>query len=258
MTGDRLLSAADEIALAKRIERGDLRAKNELIERNMRLVFALARRYGGPGVPFDDLVQEGMVGLIRAAEKFDYRRGLKFSTYAVWWIRRSLMNALDAARTIRIPTSATHQLAAIHAAEAELQRTGPGSPSSEAIADRTGLGVATVRTLREAGRVTTSLDEVIGEDATPLGDLIADPDGVDAWQHAATEECRRQVCSMLRLLPQRHREVLMRRYGLAGGHAQTHGEISAWLGLGEERSRQLEREGLHRLRELGGGRERAA
>jgi RNA polymerase primary sigma factor len=258
MTGDRLLTAADEIRLAKRIERGDLRAKDELIERNMRLVFALARKYGGPGLPFDDMVQEGMVGLIRAAEKFDYRRGLKFSTYAVWWIRRSLMNALGASRAIRIPASAAQQLAAIHAAGAELQRTDPRSPSLEAIAERTGLGVGTVRALRGAARVTASLDEVVGEDATPLGELIADPDGADAWQHADTEEGRRQVGSMLRLLPERHRQVLIRRYGLAGEHAQTYGEIGAWLGVGEERTRQLEREGLHRLRELGGGRELAA
>ena len=116
-----LLTAVEEVRLAKRIERGDLRAKDEMIERNLRLIFALARRYAGRGVPLEDLVQEGTIGLVRAVEKFDYRRDLRFSRYAVWWIRRSLIDALSAARTIRIPSSAGRQLAAIHRAEAELQ-----------------------------------------------------------------------------------------------------------------------------------------
>jgi RNA polymerase primary sigma factor len=256
--GHRLLTAADEIRLAKRIERGDIRAKDELIESNMRLVFALARRHGGGGVPFDDLVQEGMVGLIRAAEKFDHRRGLKFSTYAFCWIRRSLADAISGARAIRIPASAGHQIAAIHAAEADLQQIDSRLPSAEAIAERTGLGVHSVRALRGAARVTTSLDEVVGGDGTPLGELIADRGGVDAWQHTDADETRRQVWSMLRLLPERHREILLRRYGLRGDGAQTHAQIGAWLGVGAERIRQLEREGLHRLRELGHGRELAA
>jgi RNA polymerase primary sigma factor len=254
----RLLTGAEEIGLAKRIERGDAGAKTEMIECNLRLVFSVAARYRGRGVPFEDLVQEGTMGLGRAVERFDHRRGLKFSTYAVWWIRRSLMDALSGARAIRIPAAARQQLAAIHRAETELQRLHRGAPTADDIADRAGLSVRRVRTLLDAARVTASLDEPIGEDGTPLGELIADRDGDSAWQRTAERETRRQVWSMLRVLPDRHRELILRRYGFRNSPAQTHQEIGAWLGVGEERSRQLERQALHRLRELGGGGRRAA
>jgi RNA polymerase primary sigma factor len=253
-----LLTAADEVRLAKLIERGDLAAKQEMIECNLRLVFAVARPYAGRSVAYEDLVQEGTVGLVRAVEKFDYRRGLKFSTYAVWWIRRSLTNALGAARTIRIPASAGHQLAAIRRAEAELRRGRSGPPTDEAIAACTGFGLRTVAALRRAAQVTASLDEVVGQDGSPLADLVADTDGVAPWEHAGKRESRRQVLRMLAALPAKHREVLSRRYGLDGDSPQAHEEIAAWLGVGQERSRQIEREALHWLRELRGGRERAA
>jgi len=255
---DRLLTAAEEIQLAKRIERGDLAAKREMIERNLRLVFSIAQRYRGRGAPFDDLVQEGTIGLVRAVEKFDHRRGLKFSTYAVWWIRRSLANAVVDARTIRIPSNASDRLAAIHRAERELERLAPGSPSTEAIAERTGFSVRRVRVLREAASVTASLDEPVGEDGSPLGDLIPDRQAVDPWRHTDERESHRQLWSMVDMLPDRHREVLLRRYGLRGEEPETHAEIGSRLGVGEERSRQLEREALHRLRSLGDGRRLAA
>ncbi|MDX6722027.1 MAG: polymerase primary sigma factor, partial [Solirubrobacteraceae bacterium] len=240
-TDDRLLTATQEIRLAKRIERGDLGAKREMIERNLRLVHSLAQRYRGRGAPYDDLVQEGTVGLVRAVEKFDHRRGLKFSTYAVWWIRRSLVNAIGSARTIRIPSSASERLAAVQRAEHELERLAPGSPSSEAIAERTGFSLRRVRELREAASVTASLDEPVGEDGSPLGDLIADRDAVDPWRHTYERERHRQLWSMVDTLPDRHRDVLVRRYGLRGEEPETHAEIGARVGVGEERSRQLER-----------------
>jgi RNA polymerase primary sigma factor len=252
-----LLTAEQEVRLAKRIERGDLAAKEQMIERNLRLVLAIARPYSGRGVPYEDLVQEGIVGLVRAVEKFDHRRGLKFSTYAVWWIRRSLLGALGASRAIRIPSSAAQQLAAIQRAEAELRAEGQ-TVTPESIAARTDISLRTVVTLRAAAHVTASLDDVVGEDATPLGDLIADPAAVNPWENAGDLESRRQVWRMLKALPKKHREVVARRYGLLGYDAQSHEEIASWLGVGEERSRQIEREALHWLRELGGGRERAA
>jgi RNA polymerase primary sigma factor len=255
---DRLLTAAEEIRLAKRIERGDLAAKREMIERNRRLVLSIAQRYRGRGAPFDDLVQEGTIGLVRAVEKFDHRRGLKFSTYAVWWIRRSLANAVVDARTIRIPSNASDRLAAIHRAERELERLAPGSPSTEAIAERTGFSVRRVRVLREAASVTASLDEPVGEDGSALGELIADRQAVDPWRHADERDTHRQLWSVVGTLPDRHREVLLRRYGLRGEEPETHAEIGARIGVGEERSRQLEREALHRLRSLGDGRRLAA
>jgi RNA polymerase primary sigma factor len=254
----RLLTGAEEIGLAKRIERGDAGAKKEMIERNLRLVFSVAACYRGRGVPFDDLVQEGTLGLVRAVEKFDHRRGLKFSTYAVWWIRRSLVNALSGAQGIRIPAAARQQLAAIRRAETELQRLHRGAPTTDAIADRTGLSVRSVRALLDAPRVTASLDEPVGEDGTPLSAFIPDQDGDSAWKRTDERETRRDVCSMLRVLPDRHREVILRRYGFGNGPAQTHAEIGAWLGVGAERSRQLEHEALHRLRELARGGRRAA
>jgi RNA polymerase primary sigma factor len=245
-----LLTADDELQLARRIEQGDRAAKDEMIVRNLRLVRSLAGRYLGRGVPYDDLVQEGTLGLIRAAEKFDHRRGLRFSTYAIWWIRRSLLDAIREARTIRIPAAATRQMAAVRATDAELRRSGD-APTDEAIAQRAGISQATVSVLRTAPRVSASLDEPLDEGSDALGELIADATAPDAARLAEQGETRRQLWAVLRLLPERHRQVLVHRYGLLGDRSKTHAEIGAWLGVSDERSRQLEREGLHRLRELG-------
>jgi RNA polymerase primary sigma factor len=243
-----LLSAAEEVNLARRIERGDLKAKERMVECNLRLVFSIARSHRGRGVPFADLVQEGTVGLVRAVERFDHRREVKFSTYAVWWIRRSMRDAIGSSQVIRIPAHANRQLAAVRRAEAELDRAARRSPSTEAIAARTGLSAQSVRDLRAAARVTASLDEPVGETAVQLGELVADETAVDPSERAIAREDRRSVPAMLRLLPDRHREVLMRRYGLGRGREQSHAEIGRWLGVGQESSRQIEREALHRLR----------
>jgi RNA polymerase primary sigma factor len=246
--GSRLLSPADEIRLAKRIERGDLKAKERMIESNAGLVRAVARTYRGSGVPFADLVQEGTIGLVRAVEKFDHRRGLKFSTYAMWWIRRSILDAIADSNVIRIPAKANQQLAAVRRAEAELGQAGERRASDSAIAEHAQLSLATVRSLRTAPQVTASLDQPVQEDAVSLGELLADDRAVDPSESAIAGESRREVSAMLGLLPERHREVLIRRYGLSDGRAQSHEEIGLWLGVGEERSRQIEREALHRLR----------
>ena len=172
--GRRLLSASEEIALARRIERGDLEAKERMIESNLGLVLAIARTYRGSNVPFADLVQEGTVGLVRAVERFDHRRAVKFSTYAVWWIRRSMLDAITNANVIRIPAKANQQLAAVRRAEDELVRTGRRGASDAEIAARAELSETTVRSLRAAAHVTASLDEPVAEDSTRLGDLIGD------------------------------------------------------------------------------------
>ena len=254
----RLLTADEEVQLARRIEAGDLRAKEQMIESNLRLVFAIARSYRGRGVPFADLVQEGTIGLVRAVERFDHRRGVKFSTYAVWWIRRSLLDAVAGSQVIRIPAKANQQLSAVRRAEAELERGGRARAQAEAIAERTGLSVHTVRSLRRTARVTASLDEPVGDDMIALGDLVADECAEDPIERAIAREDQREVSAMLRLLPARHREVVVRRYGLNQDRAQTHEEIGRWLGVGEERSRQIEREALHRLRTIASPRARAA
>jgi RNA polymerase primary sigma factor len=257
-TNDRLLTAAEEVQLAKRIERGDLAAKQRMIECNLRLVHWLARGYRGRGAPYEDLVQEGTIGLARAVEKWDHRRGLRFSTYAAWWVRRSLVDAVGDGRTIRIPSSASDRLAAIRRAERELEQLAPGSASTEAIAERTGFSVRRVRVLREAASVTASLDQPVGEDGSALGELIADGEAVDPWRYTDERDTQRQLWSMVGTLPERHREVVLRRFGLRGEEPETHAEIGARLGVGEERSRQLEREALHRLRSLPIGRRLAA
>jgi RNA polymerase primary sigma factor len=234
-----LLTAAQERALAQRIERGDQRARARMIEANLRLVHSLAGKYRGRGVAYDDLVQEGTLGLMRAVEGFDHRRELRFSTYAYWWIRRALLDAVGTGRTIRIPRVAARQLGMIMRAEEEL----PSSATDEAIARRAGLDVGTVRRLRNAPRVATSLDNAVG-------DRIADPDDEEGLRHVHECERRDHVRSILRYLPARQREVLVRRYGLFDRIPEAHREIGAALGVGEERSRQLEREALGRLRDL--------
>jgi RNA polymerase primary sigma factor len=254
----KLLSAAEEIMLARRIERGDLHAKQRMIESNLRLVHTVAGPYRGSSVPFADLVQEGTIGLIRAVERFDHRREVKFSTYAVWWIRRSILDAIASSNVIRMPPKASQQLAAVRRAEAELERIEPRRASDAEIAEHTQLSVTTVRSLREAGRVTASLDEPVGGDATPLGDLLADVRAGDPFESAIARESRDEVSSMLRLLPERHREVIVRRYGLSDDRAQTHQQIGERLSVGEERSRQIEREALHRLRSIAAASARAA
>ncbi len=245
-----LLSAAEEVELAKRIERGDMRAKRRMIESNIRLVFAVARTYRGSGVPLADLAQEGTVGLVRAVEGFDYRRGCRFSTYATWWIRRSVRDAVANAQSIRIPVKAGQQLAAVRRVAADLERAGCRSATDEAIAARAGLPVHIVRSLRGAPRVTASLDEPVAEDGACLGELLPDEHALDPAVSAVEVEDLGSVARMVGLLPERHRQVLERHYGLGNRVAQTHQQVGAWLGVGEERSRQIEREALQRLRAI--------
>ena len=244
-----LLSAGEEGALARRIERGDLQAKEKMIQSNLGLVHTIAGMHTGSRVPFADLVQEGTVGLVRAVERFDHRRGVKFSTYAVWWIRRSILDAIGAATVIRIPEKATRHLAAVRRAEAEIARIGLRHASDAEIAARADLGEASVRSLRSAARVTASLDEPVGPGATTLGDLVADDRAVDPSDSLLERESRHEVGEMLRLLPARHREVIIRRYGFHGA-SESHEEIGDSLGVGPARSRQIEREALNRLRSM--------
>jgi RNA polymerase primary sigma factor len=243
-----LLTPAEEVRLAKRIEQGDAAAREKMIESNLRLVISLARQFRGRGVPFSDLIQEGTVGLVRAVEGFDHRRGNKFSTYAVWWIRRALLDALADARVIRVPQKARRQLAAINNVREELERT--GSASDSAIAARTELPESTVRTLSAAARVTASLEEPRGPDELTLQEVTPDATARDPSEPAIAREQSSQLREMLQRLPERHRAVLVARYGLAGEQTLGHDEIGPALGVGEQRSRQLEREALHRLRSI--------
>jgi RNA polymerase primary sigma factor len=247
--GARRLTQAEEIRLATRIGRGDPAAREALIESNLGLVRAIARSFRGTSASFDDLVQDGTIGLVQAVERFDHRRGVRFSTYAAWWVRRAILDAIDNSELIRTPAKARRQMTAVRRAEDELART-QGPASDEGISAQTGLSTASVQFLRTAAHVTASLDEPVGEDARPLLELVADQSAVDPSEDAIEHENRDEVKAMVRLLPARHREVVVRRFGLNGAQEQSHAEIAEWLGLGEERSRQLEREALHRLRSI--------
>jgi RNA polymerase primary sigma factor len=197
-----------------------------------------------------DLVQEGTIGLARAVDRFDHRHEVRFSTYAAHWIHGSLRDAVAAGQLIRIPPRATRQLAAVRRAEDELRHSNLGSPSTAAVAERTGLSVDSVRSLRGSARATASLDEPVGEGGTPLGELVADDHADDPSERAVADEESRTVRNMLKLLPKRHRNVVVRRYGLDGQTPQSHEQIGASLGVGPERSRQLEHEALHRMRTI--------
>jgi RNA polymerase primary sigma factor len=249
-----ILTAAEESSLARRIERGDLAAKSRMVESNLRLVVALARPYKGRGLPLGDLVQEGTLGLIRAVEKFDQRRGTKFSTYATWWIRRSILLAFGDAKMIRIPPGAGARRAVLEQVERELRTSGE-RVSEDALAARTGTSLRSVRTLRGAAHVTASLDQAVAEHGA-LGELIADGAGEEGKQ-IEDRDAAHQVHAMVATLPDRHRYVVRRRFGLEADRGEGHKEIAEHLGVSEERSRQLEREGLHRLRQMASGLESA-
>jgi RNA polymerase primary sigma factor len=241
-----VLSAREEAGLALRIERGDLCAKDTMIRFNLRLVFTIAKPYRGGPLPFADLMQEGTIGLLRAVEKFDHRRGLKFSTYATWWIRRGILVALREARTIRIPAEAGRQVAAVQRSERELGH----AASDEALASHAGVSVRSIRTLRDPPRVTASLEAAFDDSDQTLRDILPDDRAIDFVDGVGDRESELELHGIVRRLPARHREVVRRRFGLAGDEPESHRDISRRLGVGEERSRQIEREALGRLRHL--------
>jgi RNA polymerase primary sigma factor len=244
----RLLTAAQEVELAKRIEDGDAGAKAQMIQSNLRLVVSIAKNYRNQGLPFLDLIQEGTLGLIRAVEKFDWRRGFKFSTYATWWIRQAVARALaDKGRTIRMPVHIVERLQKISRAERNLW-TGLGrEPTIEEIAEEASLTVQQVIEVRTAAKTSASLDAPIGEaDDATLGDFVAG-DGPLPEETVELQLRSQALRTALRQLPDRDREVLRLRYGLDGGETRTLEEIGRVLGLTRERVRQIELDSLKRL-----------
>jgi RNA polymerase primary sigma factor len=247
-----LLTAAQEIELAKRIEKGDMNAKDRMINSNLRLVVSVARKYQGHGLTLGDLVQEGMLGLIRAAEKFDWRRGFKFSTYATLWIRQSIQRGLEnSSRTIRLPVHIAQRERKINRTERELATKLGREPTEDEIAAAVELPVDQVIEIRKAARPLTSLDQPIGEDGeTSFGDLItAEQPGVEdeVVQDAGTTAVQLAVSS----LPERERNVVQLRFGLGGEEPTPLRETGRRLGISAERVRQIEEEALARLAESG-------
>ena len=246
-----LLTAAQEVELAKRIERGDLSAKERMIQSNLRLVVSIAKHYRNQGLPFLDLIQEGTLGLIRATEKFDWRRGFKFSTYATWWIRQAVARALaDKARTIRMPVHIVERLQKLNRAERNLSAALGREPTLEEVAAEANLPLQQAIEVRAAARASASLDAPVsdGDDAL-LGDFVAG-DGPTPEEVVESSLRSQVLADALRALPDRSRTVVVLRYGLGDADPKTLEEIGRRLGLTRERVRQIEVEALNRLATL--------
>jgi RNA polymerase primary sigma factor len=246
-----LLTHAEEVDLSRRARAGDAKARTRLVEKNLRLVVSVAKKYRGYGVPFEDLIQEGNIGLMKAVDKYDPDRGWRFSTYATWWVRQAVGRAVsDKGRTIRLPVHMGEKMRKMartyNGLSAELGR----EPTDEEVAGRLGWTVERVRDLKSAMPDATSLDIPLGseEDASELGSLVEDQTSSDVTEAVVRDMEVGWLGEAISRLPERHRRVLIKRYGLDEEETSTLAQLAEEMGVSKERIRQLQREGEHLLR----------